>query len=162
MKTVKLNGELISKAVELIEELTLWRKLSDFYNSRSTTYCSLLDSDLFEICRDSDMIVKLGFDKRVKAIVIANTKNKLVKQQIAKYKAENKRIKQIQDEKELAFKNEKKSAKIFMSENKELVKSLKSINGSSLKGEQKTAWILSLRASNKGLSISKRAFFYAL
>ena len=163
MKTKKLNGELISKAVEYINSVgTTWRKLSEFYSSRSTTYCSLLDSDLFEICKDSDMIVNLGFDKRVKAIVKANVKNDLVRSCLANQadKLKNEQIanKILEEE----FDKMKDLAKEFIKENKELVDRLNSANGTTSRGDKKTAWILSLRASDLGLQISKRAFLHSL
>lgn len=69
---MKLSAKQSELAALLInskgDEITS-RKLSDFYQSRTTNYAKCLDAYPFQIIRDTDTIVSMGFNKAVKAVV---------------------------------------------------------------------------------------------
>ena len=79
---LKKDGTLEKKAIELITNLRSgnYKKLSCFYSSRTTLYPMVLNSDLFDITSDKEVIVKEGFSPLTKAIVKINKANKYVEQ----------------------------------------------------------------------------------
>ncbi len=83
MKTneyLKKDGTLNASAKKNIERLRNGypRKLSDFYASRTIKYPDVLDSELFIISNDKDVIIEAGFRTTVKSIVRINEKNQHV------------------------------------------------------------------------------------
>ena len=164
MEYLKKDGTLVSKAVELINSLRngKYRKLSDFYSSRSTNYPSILNSDLFVISSNKTDIANSGFAPTTKNVVKINTKNKYVAKAIKEIEAKQKAAEKAEKEAEKKFSEMVKSARIFIKENKELVDNIKSKHNGNSKGLQQVAWKLSNRAVDKGLNITKTAFFNAL
>ena len=79
---LKKDGTLEKKAIELITNLRSgqYKRLSDFYASRTTIYPMVLYSDLFDITSDKEVIVKSGFSPLTKAIIRINKDNKYVQQ----------------------------------------------------------------------------------
>ena len=79
---LKKDGTLEKKAIELITNLKSgqYKKLSDFYASRTTKHPTVLKSDLFDITSDKEVIVKEGFSPLTKAIIRINKDNKYVQQ----------------------------------------------------------------------------------
>ena len=53
-------------------------------------------------------------------------------------------------------------AKTFITDNKELIDSMISQHGDNSQGLQKIAWMLSLKARDEGIFVTKTAFFRAL
>lgn len=139
-----------------------FKKLSEFYTSRTTNVASVFFTDLFIISHDKTEIVKAGFNSTVKAVVKPNEKNKYVSKYLAELKKEQKEAQKKKVETEKKFAKMVKDAKSFIKENKTLVTSLKSKHPNNSKGLQDVAWKLSNRAANTGLQISKTAFYHAL
>ena len=79
---LKKDGTLEKKAIELITNLRngKYKKLSYFYSSQTTKYPMVLNSNLFYITSDKEVIVSEGFSPLTKAIVRINKENKYVKQ----------------------------------------------------------------------------------
>ena len=106
---LKKDGTLEKKAIELITNLRSgnYKKLSYFYSSRTTNYPMVLNSDLFCIVSDKEVIVKEGFSPLTKAIVRINKENKYVAQTLKDLE-----IKDIEEEnaKKQAEENAKKQA----------------------------------------------------
>ena len=65
------------------------KKLSDLYNSRSTKYASIYNTDLFVINRDAESITKFGFSKLCKAIITINESNPIIIELLAELRKDN-------------------------------------------------------------------------
>lgn len=164
MEYLKKDGTLVSKAVELISSLKSgkFRKLSDFYSSRSTNYPSVLNSDLFIISSNKTDIANAGYASTTKRVVKINPKNKYVVKALKELRAKEKAAEKAKIEAEKKFAEMVKDAKVFIKENKDLVANIKSKHEGNSKGRQQISWKLSNRAGDKGLTISKTAFYHAL
>ena len=79
-KYLKKDGTLEKKAIDLISIIRSGKyvKLSNFYASRTTKYPSVLNSDLFIIISDKEVIEKEGFHSLTKSIVKINKENEYV------------------------------------------------------------------------------------
>ena len=97
------------------------RKLSDFYNSRSTKYSGIFDSDLFKISNDKSDIIASGFNPLVKKIIRLNTSNKRVKNHLKKLAIEKKQAKILEVAKIKAFKVEVRNAINYIKLNKKFI-----------------------------------------
>ena len=97
------------------------RKLSDFYNSRSTKYSGIYDSDLFIISNDKSDIIASGFNPLVKKIIRLNTSNKRVKNHLKKLAIEKKQAKILEVAKIKAFKVEVRNAINYIKLNKKFI-----------------------------------------
>ena len=88
---LKKDGTLEKKAIELITILRggKYVKLSNFYSSRTTIYPMVLDSDLFDITSDKEVIIQEGFSPLTKAIVKINKENKYVAQMVKELEAKD-------------------------------------------------------------------------
>jgi len=100
---MKTYSKLVTKKINQLiivnnecKATIITRKLSFFYQSRSTNYARCLDSNPFIIIKDSKKIVNLGFSKLCKAVITLDSNNEFVKELIEK-KIENER-KAIDDE----------------------------------------------------------------
>lgn len=164
MDYLKKDGTLVSKAIELISSLKNGKfcKLSDFYSSRSTNYPSVLNSDLFVISTSKIDIANAGYALTTKAVVKINSKNKYVVKAVNELDAKQKAKEKADKEAKVKFDKMVKEAKVFIKENKDLVANIKSKHDSNSKGLQQVAWKLSNRAGDKGLNITKTAFYHAL
>ena len=161
---LKKDGTLEKKAIELITNLRSgnYKKLSYFYSSRTTFYPMVLNSDLFDITSDKEVIVKEGFSPLTKAIVRINKENKYVEQTLKELEIKDIEEENAKKQAEERFKKMVSEAKKFISENKELIEKMKSQHKDNSKGLQKIAWYLSLETSKSNFFVSKTAFFYAL
>ena len=161
---LKKDGTLVSKAVELISSLKSgkFRKLSDFYSSRSTNYPSVLNSDLFIISSNKSDIANAGYASTTKNVVKINLKNKYVAKALKELEAKDKAEDKAKKEAQKKYESMVKAAKVFIKENKTLVDNIKAKHDSNSKGLQIVAWKLSNKAGDKGLTISKTAFYHAL
>lgn len=164
MNYLKKDGTLVQKAIELISSLRDgdFRKLSDYYSSRSTNYSSILDLDLFIISSNKIDIKEAGFSSTTKRIVKVNRQNKYVLNAIIDLEIKEKAAEGAKIEAEKKFTRMVIDAKTFIKENQNLVDALKSKHDGNSKGLQQVAWKLSNRAGDKGLKISKTAFYHAL
>ena len=79
---LKKDGTLEKKAIELITNLRSgqYKKLSYFYASQTTKFPMVLNSELFCITTNKEVIVKEGFSPLTKAIIRINKDNKYVQQ----------------------------------------------------------------------------------
>lgn len=176
MEYLKKDGTLVAKAVELIDSSLKsgeFKKLSDFYSSRSTNYPSLLNTDLFIISSNKQDISDAGFAPTTKSVVKLNMKNKYVLKALKDISVKQKSDNKAKKEAEKKFAQMVKEAKVFIKNNKELVDKLKNNvkekrnpiykrEGFSSQELQDVAWKLQNRAKDKGFMISKTAFHHAL
>lgn len=95
------DGELnIIAQKNLINLESGFQKLSNFYNSQSTKYASVLDSDLFVRIYDKETIVSKGFDCRVKCIIAPNFENTHVVEFFKKLNIEREKAQEFKREEE--------------------------------------------------------------
>ena len=157
---LKKDGTLEKKAIDLISILRSGKfvKLSNFYSSRTIKYLSVLDSDLFIIVSDKETIINAGFFSTTKAIVKINKENKYVEQTLKELEEQDIKEKEAKE----LFEKMLCEAKTFITDNKELIDSMISQHGDNSQGLQKIAWMLSLKARDEGIFVTKTAFFRAL
>ena len=148
------------------------KKLSDLYNSRTTKYASIYNTDLFVIYRDAESIAKYGFSKLCKAIITLNESNPTVLDILAELRKDNEaKILTEQAEKELYEKrvteakdfiaNKDNHAVILKEANKvcnNFGENLEEIKNMPSKMQQQLAWFLLKYFTNN----SKTAIFHAL
>ena len=111
---LKKDGTLEKKAIELITILRggKYVKLSNFYASQTTKYPMVLNSDLFDITSDKEVIVKEGFSPLTKAIIRINKENKYVAQMVKELEAKDIEEKKIESHWRAIFlKNQSRSKK---------------------------------------------------
>lgn len=148
------------------------KKLSDLYNSRSTKYASIYNTDLFVINRDAESITKYGFSKLCKAIITINESNPIVIELLAELRKDNEaKILAEQAEKEL-YEKRVQEAKDFIAnkDNRSIIlkeankvcnnfgDNLDEIKNMPSKMQQQLAWFLLKYFTNN----SKTAIFHAL
>jgi Holliday junction resolvasome RuvABC ATP-dependent DNA helicase subunit len=157
---LKKDGTLEKKAIDLISILRSGKfvKLSNFYSSRSISYPMVLNSDLFIIVSDKETIINEGFFSTTKAIVKINKENKYVEQTLKELEEQDIKKKEAKE----LFEKMLCEAKTFIADNKELIDIMVSKHGGNPRGLQKIAWVLSLKARDNGIFVTKTAFFRAL
>lgn len=148
------------------------KKLSDLYNSRSTKYASIYNTDLFVINRDAESITKFGFSKLCKAIITINESNPIIIELLAELRKDNEaKILAEQAEKEL-YEKRVQEAKDFIAnkDNRSIIlkeankvcnnfgDNLDEIKNMPSKMQQQLAWFLLKYFTNN----SKTAIFHAL
>jgi len=165
MKTKTANVTSTEKrAIErflLFNEKMAPRRLSDFYQSRTTNYGKIFDSEIFVITDDKREIVKKGFNPLVKKIIFLDKTNPKVKSYLKKLAIEQTQAEELENEKIRTFKVEVLTAitfikvnKLFIEErNPEILK--ENVSGMTLKP---VAFWLSQKAKN----VSSQAFLQAL
>ena len=162
MKYLKKDGTLCSKVKGLILSLSnkQYQKLSNFYQGRTTHYNSMLDTDLFEINREKEEIVKNGFNPLVKAIVKINLFNPYVIKELEVIRKAREEAEENEAARQFEFNLMKQDAMIFLQDEKMQGIIDKHIQNS--KGLQDAAWKLSNIARKKGINISKTAMYHVI
>jgi len=121
---MKTQTQLKATEVKAVNRFLLFnskidaRKLSDFYNSRSTKYSGIYDSDLFKISNDKSDIIASGFNPLVKKIIRLNVSNVLVKNHLKKLAIDKKQARILEVAKAKAFKVEVLTAISYIKLNK--------------------------------------------
>ena len=154
------DGKLNSKAQEnLIACERGYQKLSNFYNSRTTTYASVLNSDLFIRITNKEEIIQKGFDCRVKCIISANYSNTHVIDFFNELNIQREKQKESELEAERIFKSQVKSCKIEILNDERFQKYIKNQRekGSS---ERTIAWKLTSSTIKPNLSKYKVKVIY--
>lgn len=146
------------------------KKLSDLYNSRTTKYHSVYDTDLFVISRDSESIVAAGYAKSCKAIITLNLENELVKEIIELLKKENQEKLEANEKASWLFASQKVEATKWIQQNPEIVekearkvaekfnREFVSVESMSSREKQQLAWFLLKNFENN----TKTAIFHVL
>lgn len=155
MKTLEI------KKLSLFAEINQWRKLSDFYNRKTTNLAGVFFSDLFTISYNKEEIVKNGFNSLVRAIIKPNENNPVVVDFFIQKEINNKNAEIAKLAEKEKFDNKVIEAKKYILEHSEKVNHLIEKHGITSKGLQIVAWKLSNYTIGENY-ITKTQFYHAL